>query len=406
MHRITLSLSLCLLIAALAAAGLFASGAFAQYPVGTSNPTLVDAARGNRSIPVDLYYPAQSGGAGQPVADAPPEGFAAVAFGHGFQIAAANYEWIATRLAGEGCVVAVPRTAGELFPDHEAFGFDLAFAARALRDAGADPASPFFGRMGPRTLVMGHSMGGGCSMLAAGGDTSITAVANFAAAETNPSAVAACGIIGRPALLFAGGNDCVTPPANHQIPMYEALTGWRTLVTIDGASHCQFNSYSFLCDFGESCSAGISRQAQQDLAWQLLKPWMRAILFLDSTALRDFFTLLEAGAGFTHEQDGVPTGVEARVPPVACRLSAFPNPFNASIMLRAEIAVDGPARLVIFDVGGRRVRVIVERSLAAGSHTFHWDGRSAAGGDAPSGIYFGCLVAAGRAAVTKLVLIR
>ncbi len=406
MHRITLSFSIRLLVAALAAAGSIASGAFAQYPVGTSDVTFVDPARGNRSIPADLYYPAQAAGAGQPVADPPPEGFAAVAFGHGFQIAAANYAWIASRLAGEGCVVAVPRTAGELFPNHEAFGLDLAFAARALRDAGADPASPFFGRMGPRTLVMGHSMGGGCSMLAAGGDTSITAVANFAAAETNPSAVAACGLIGRPALLFAGGNDCVTPPADHQIPMYEALTGWRTLVTIDGASHCQFNAYSFLCDFGESCSAGITREAQQDLAWSILRPWMRAILFLDSTALRDFFTLLEAGAGFTYVQDGVPTGSEARVPPVACRLSAFPNPFNASIMLRAEIAAGGPARLVIFDAAGRRVAVIVERPLAAGPHAFHWDGRNAAGVDAPSGVYFARLTAAGRAAVTMLVLVR
>jgi len=406
LHRSTIATSACLAVAALIAAGSLASDAFAEYPVGTSNVTFVDSARGNRSIPVDLYYPAQSAGAGQPVADPPLEGFPAVAFGHGFQIAAANYAWIAARLAGEGCVVAVPRTAGELFPDHEAFGLDLAFAARSLRDAGADPASPFFGRMGPRTLVMGHSMGGGCSMLAAGGDTSITAVANFAAAETNPSAVTACGLIDRPALVFAGGNDCVTPPADHQIPMYEALTGWRTLVTIDGASHCQFNSYSFLCDFGESCSAGISREAQQDLVWLLLKPWMRAILFLDSTALRDFFTLLEAGAGFTYEQDGVPTGAEARVPPVACRLSAFPNPFNASIMLRAEIAAGGPARLVIFDAGGRRVRVIVERSLAAGPHTFHWDGRTDARGDAPSGIYFARLSGSGGTTVAKLVLVR
>ena len=54
--------------------------------------------------------------------------------------------------------------------------------------------------------------------------------------------------------MFCGTNDCVTPPADHQIPMYDALAGgWRTRVTITGASHCQFNSYSFLCALGEPC---------------------------------------------------------------------------------------------------------------------------------------------------------
>ena len=137
----------------------------AQYAVGTTSVTYVDPARGNRDIPCDLYYPALAGGPEQPVADPPTAGFAAVAFGHGFQLPANVYGWIAGELAAQGCVVALPRTGSELFPDHEDFGLDLAFVAAAVRDADTEPASPFFGRMGPRTLVMGHSMGGGCSFL-------------------------------------------------------------------------------------------------------------------------------------------------------------------------------------------------------------------------------------------------
>ena len=73
LHRSTIATSVRLAVAALIAAGSLASDPFAQYAVGTSNVTFVDPARGNRSIPVDLYYPAQSAGAGQPVArgDAP-----------------------------------------------------------------------------------------------------------------------------------------------------------------------------------------------------------------------------------------------------------------------------------------------------------------------------------------------
>ena len=392
--------------AVLLAVALTSQAALAQYPVGKSDVTYIDADRSNRQVPVDLYYPALAAGSNQPVADPPPEGFAAASFGHGYQMSASLYAWIAERLAWAGCVVAVPRTGGELFPSHEQFGLDLAFVARTLRDADADPDSPFFGRMGPRTLVMGHSMGGGCSFLAAASDPSITAVANFAAAETNPSAIAACEGLVRPVLIFAGTNDCVTPPAEHQVPMYETLAGWRTLVTIAGASHCQFNAYSWICELGESCTPDISRQAQQDLVWLLLDPWVRAVLFLDDAAAQQYQALLETGAGFTYLQSDIPTAAEPTIPVAACRLEAFPNPFNPAIALRAKIENAGPVRLAVFDVGGRLVRVIALRPLEAGQHTFHWDGRDAAGREAPSGVYLARLVSAGGTATVKLVLVR
>ncbi|MBE0565910.1 MAG: T9SS type A sorting domain-containing protein [Krumholzibacteria bacterium] len=359
----------------------------AQYPVATADLTLYDAARSDRAVPLDLYYPATAAGADQPVAEPPAGGFAAVAFGHGYQMTAGVYAWIGQRLAAAGCVVAVLRTAGELFPDHAAFGLDLAFAARSLRDAGDDPASPFFGRMGPRTLAMGHSMGGGASILAAAGDPSLTAVANFAAAETNPSAIAACASIDRPALLFAGTNDCVTPPADHQVPMHAALSGWRTLVTVTGASHCQFNAYSFLCAFGEFCSADISRQAQQDLVWLLLEPWVRAVLFLDTAAGRQFQSLLAGQDGFTFEQAGGAAAVGLDVPASRCGLEVYPNPFNPRASIAYELPDRGRVTLTVHDLAGRVIRTIVDGTRAAGAHSAAWDGRTASGGMAASGLY-------------------
>lgn len=385
---------------------LHAAAAHAQYAVGTADVTYVDAARGNRPVPVNLYYPATVAGANQPVAAPPAGGFASVAFGHGFQMTAGVYAWIAERLASLGCVVAVPRTGGELFPSHEQFGLDLAFAARTLRDAGASATSPFFGRMGPRTLVMGHSMGGGCSLLAAAGDPSLTAVANFAAAETTPSAVAVCGLIGRPALLFSGTNDCVTPPAAHQIPMYEALAGWRVRVTLDGASHCQFNASSFLCSLGETCSAGITRQQQQDLTWSVLQPWVRAVLFLDPAAAREFAAVLAAGAGFTVTQTGGAASVDHDAPPRAMALAAVPNPFNPTTELLAEVAGGGSARLEIFDPRGHLVRTLTSEPLTGGLHRLRWDGRDDGGREVPSGAYLARLSGAGGSASAKLMLLR
>lgn len=398
--RVALALSLLVVLGA----GL----AHAQYPVGTADVTWNDPARGGRAVPVDLYYPATVAGAGQPVAQPSGGGaFAAVAFGHGFQIPAGAYAWVANRLAAIGCVVAVPRTGGELFPSHEQFGLDLAFAARTLRDAGADPASPFFGRMGPRTLVMGHSMGGGCAHLAAAGDPSLTAVATFAAAETNPSAIAACAALDRPGLLFAGTNDCVTPPAGHQIPMYGALGGWRALVTIDGASHCQFNAYNLLCDLGESCSAGIARQAQQDTVWLLLEPWVRWVLLHEAGAGALFQERAAAAAGFVCEQDGgiAAAGSAPRRPDLS--LTAWPNPFNPAVIVTAELKTAARVRLAIHDARGRRLRVLADGELAAGAHTWRWDGRDEDGRPAPAGCYLARLQGDDGAGVgAKLVLLR
>jgi dienelactone hydrolase len=315
------------------------------------------------------------------------------------------YVWVAERLAAIGCVVALPRTAGELFPDHAEFGLDLAFLVRVLRDANADSASPFYERMGPSTIAMGHSMGGGCSFLAMASDPTITAVANFAAAETNPSAVAACEQLDRPALLFAGTNDCVTPPPDHQVLMYEALSGWKTLVTIDGASHCQFNAYSLLCSLGEFCNANISRQDQQDGVWHLLEPWAKWVLFLDGAAARQFQTRLSTGSGFTFVQGGR-TAVIQDTPETVWRLSAYPNPLRVRTHIVFRLSTEANATLEIFDVKGRLVRTLVDRLLPAGEHEVGWDGTSMSGRPVAAGVYLYRLCSGGLETTRRLLVLR
>lgn len=386
--------------------GLITSTASAQYAVGTADVTYVDVARGGRNVPVDLYYPAVSTGAGQPVADAPASGFAAVSIGHGYLMASSVYGWLARELATIGCVVAVARTGGELFPNHQTFGLDLAFLARFLREAGDDPGSPFFGRMGAKNAVMGHSMGGGSSFLAGASDAQITALVNFAAAETNPSAIAACASSTRPVLMLAGTNDCVTPPAQHQIPMYEALGGgFRTLATIEGASHCQFADPSTVCSLGESCSASISRAEQHAMVWSLVGRWVRAMLLEEPTALAEFQQVLEGTAGLAYVQDGVPTSVEVPRPSTGS-LRVLPNPFNPRTVIEYELQTSGWTSIAIVDVRGRSVRAWIEGERAAGLHRVVWDGRDERGVEVPSGVYHVRLEAAGGTRSVRAVLIR
>ena len=172
-------------------------------------------------------------------------------------------------------------TEGGLLPDHQQFGLDLAFLIRRLEIEGESPASPFYARIAGLSCVMGHSMGGGASFLAAASDPEIDAIANLAAAETNPSAIAAGQGLTIPALLFSGSVDCVTPPLQHQIPMYNALASeCKFLLTITGASHCQFAEYNFACNLGEfACDdPTVSRAAQQQTVLDFVLPWLQFVL--------------------------------------------------------------------------------------------------------------------------------
>ena len=45
-------------------------------------------------------------------------------------------------------------------------------------------------------------------------------------------------------------------------------------------------------------------------------------------------------------------------------------------------------RVAVYDVQGRLVRALVDRSLAGGTHTVRWDQRNTRGQKVSSGIYF------------------
>ena len=76
------------------------------------------------------------------------------------------------------------------------------------------------------------------------------------------------------------------------------------------------------------------------------------------------------------------------VPAAANRLGApRPNPFNPQTTIDYVLAADGPVRLEVFSVDGRRVAVLVDGPQAAGAHSATWRGRDDAGRGMASGTY-------------------
>lgn len=246
-----------------------------NFAVGSTTVTFNDPSRSNRAIETDIYYPATSPGSNTTVATGQ---FPVIVFGHGFVMSVAAYQNIWSALVPQGYIVALPKTEGSILPNHTNFGRDLAYVVSALQQAGTTSGNIFNGKITATSAVMGHSMGGGAAMLSVQYNASITVVAGLAPAETNPSASAAAQQINRPALIFAGGNDCVTPAAQHSRLIYDNLTSsCKWYISLNGGSHCQFANQNFNCSFGESTcspSPAISRATQQSLVNEYLIPWL------------------------------------------------------------------------------------------------------------------------------------
>lgn len=380
-----------LLIVSAVSAALGSSSDAAVFPVGTTTRTFVDSTRSGRSVDCDIYYPGETSGANVPLADG---AFPVVSFGHGFLIGTTRYEYLGNGLASSGFLVVMPRSEGGVFPDHEAFGLDLAFVIRALAEEAEQPGSLWDGHVEPESAVLGHSMGGGASFLAADADPTITAIANLAAAETNPSAIEAASRISIPALLLAGDGDCVTPPSQHQIPMYDALASpCRTLVTVIGGSHCQFADSGSVCELGEiGCDGpGIARSEQHTIVLELLVPWLDSQLRGDSAAWFAFQGRIEEeDVAFEQEcttadlpdPDRVNAGTVHSIP--SLQISPNPTRDRVTLELPPELALrqSVPTLSVrIFDASGRSVDAL-SWDLAATS--LGWD----PGPDFPSGVYW------------------
>lgn len=245
----------------------------AAYVEGRMRVTFRDAARG-KDIPVTIVYPAEMpGGLNAPLvgtSNGTTPDFGVVVIAHGFQLPVSAYTSLASSVAQSPMhfISVLPETASELFPDHAEFGKDIVACVASMQAEAKRQGSFWYGHVRNENVLIGHSMGGGASFLAAKTlceqkVLNLAALIGLAPAETNPSSTAAAASVTCPALILAGGADCITPLSAIQ-PMYNALaSSCKTLGVIPGGSHCQFADENTLCQFGEfTCPPTISRAAQ------------------------------------------------------------------------------------------------------------------------------------------------
>ncbi|MFO7722423.1 MAG: hypothetical protein R6V49_04280 [Bacteroidales bacterium] len=340
---------------------VFFQGTAQPFEIGHTTINFVDPDRNNRQVSTEVYYPADMAGDDVPFSLQFTLPVPLVVFGHGFLMVWSAYENIWSALVPQGYIVAFPTTESSLSPNHDEFGKDLAFVVRAASALSGNQASLFYQRIDTMACVMGHSMGGGSACLAAAGEPMIQAIATLAPAETTPSAKAAAAGINIPSLIFAGGNDCVTPPPAHQVPIYDSLASTcKTYISITGGSHCQMAEYNFYCNLGEStCTPppAISRPQQHIVINRYLIPWLAFFLKGDASAGALFDQTLQGDPEIlTTKNCSLVLGFQDQNLAIRHKISVYPNPFTQ--FFRVDLPDNMPGTFTLYDPVLRKINEI------------------------------------------------
>jgi len=134
-------------------------------------------------------------------------------------------------------------------------------------------------------------------------------------------------------------------------------------------------------------------------------------------ALSRFGDATYVGGDFTHSGSyfgrniakwisATTTGVTSGTAPPASLVlgDVKPNPFNPRTVIQFEIPGQMVSTIGIYDIRGRLVRILADQPFPAGRHEISWDGRSGAGTDAPSGVYF-VRINTGKSSDTKKIML-
>jgi plastocyanin len=110
---------------------------------------------------------------------------------------------------------------------------------------------------------------------------------------------------------------------------------------------------------------------------------------------------LMAGVVVVQSVVGVPPGTTQRL---GFTRDPSPNPSTGGVSFAFSLRAPGRARAEVFDAIGRRVAVLTDADLPAGSHEGAWDGRRHDGARAMPGVYYLRLRIPGRTATRTISL--
>ena len=101
-----------------------------------------------------------------------------------------------------------------------------------------------------------------------------------------------------------------------------------------------------------------------------------------------------------------PNKVIRPIPQTFSLAQNYPNPFNPTTTIEYALPSDAQVEICIYNILGRKVKVLVDERQLAGYKKVTWDGKNEKGHDVASGVYF-CKIKAGDfTQVKKMVLLK
>jgi len=354
---------------------IFLSSNLFAYDVIHYSDTFNDQSRGNRQISVEVFYPSSDSQTSFPV----------IVFGHGWLMSYSNYQQLAQSLSSYGFITVFPTTEGGLFPSHGNFGLDINFVGHMIQLENIDENSNLYNIVDSTSIAMGHSMGGGCSVLASSGNAFFSGLITFAAAETNPSAIAASRYVTCPSLTFSADNDWIAPPETNQIPIYDSL-----------ASQLKY----YINIFNES-HTGITSNAAVPL---IIIPFINYLSSGNQNYLLDFENTLDSLSSneILEYESQNNTSVDDNIETSNSFDSInYPNPINGLTTIKYLLPDESRITINVFDILGRRVASLKDGIQPAGTYQTIWDA-----GDRSSGVYFYKITVNDKVETKKMLLIK
>jgi len=194
------------------------------------------------------------------------------------------------------------------------------------------------------------------------------------------------------------------PPNDHQAVPVDAPLAWKPVPGAESyhvqlARAAAFDSSNLVKEVSgirDTLLTGLALDWDQVYYWRVqagnrlgIGPWSAVFTFKT--------------AGVTEVADRPEIRVEEKPPlPLTVELQQnYPNPFNGATIIPFEIPRDGPVRLLVYDMLGRKIAVLANEFYPAGHHAIEW-----AADDSPSGVYVYRLFYENRIITKRMLMVR
>jgi len=261
----------------------------------------VNTGAGSKIVPALIY-----------LQDPPPKDpVPLIALVHCYLGAANWYDYIAEAIVPQGYVIASLDTYSyQVAANPELMSLDHQFMASAVRqEALTNASSPIYKLLNTKSAAMGHSMGGGSSLIVAQSgyfyfDSLMTLSAEYVKEVKN---------VKIPALIMTGTDDCICPPSTNAEPIYNEMiySNCKDLINVTNATHCHFDQVpQFADDFCEAVEHDcgprdnwLPRETQWNIVTRYALQWFDYTLKGSTTAQKNINSMLAADSNETLSYD-------------------------------------------------------------------------------------------------------